>query len=237
MKTVVKIGTSTLAHATGRLNIKRIEQLCKILSDLKNAGHEIILVSSGAIGMGMGRTEDNTQILKWALENLSIPLVIDADGLNTLAEMDRSILTMSKCSVVLTPHPKEFSRLSGIPMNEILSHPIKHARSFAAEHGCIVLLKGTATVITNGKNVLTVCRGSGGMATAGSGDVLSGVLAALLAWSSADLLLTVACGAQICGVAGEIATERVGTISQIASDTVQALPDAICRIAHLHHTS
>ena len=55
MKTVVKIGTSTLAHATGRLNIKRIEQLCKILSDLKNAGHEIILVSSGAIGMGVGK--------------------------------------------------------------------------------------------------------------------------------------------------------------------------------------
>ena len=55
MKTVVKIGTSTLAHATGRLNIKRIEQLCKVLSDLKNAGHEIILVSSGAIGMGVGK--------------------------------------------------------------------------------------------------------------------------------------------------------------------------------------
>ena len=55
MKIVVKVGTSTLAHATGRLNIRRIESLCKVLSDLKNAGHEIILVSSGAIGMGVGK--------------------------------------------------------------------------------------------------------------------------------------------------------------------------------------
>ncbi|MBQ7355534.1 MAG: NAD(P)H-hydrate dehydratase [Clostridia bacterium] len=193
--------------------------------------------SSGAIGMGMGRSDDNAKILEWALENLSIPLVIDADGLNTLAEMDLSILSKSKCQVVLTPHPKEFSRLSGIPMNEVLSHPIEQARSFAAEHGCIVLLKGTATVVTDGRDALIVSRGSGGMATAGSGDVLSGVLAAILAWSQEDLLLTVAAGAHICGVAGEIAVLRVGTISQVASDTVRAIPDAIYRITEKDHTN
>lgn len=193
--------------------------------------------SSAAVGMGMGRSEDNAKILEWALENLSFPLVIDADGLNTLAEMDLSILSKSKCQVVLTPHPKEFSRLSGVPMNEVLSHPIEHARTFAAEHGCIVLLKGTATVVTDGNDVLIISRGSGGMATAGSGDVLSGVLAAILAWSQEDLLLTVAAGAQICGVAGEIAALRVGTISQVASDTVRALPDAIRRITGEDHTN
>ncbi|MBQ8382232.1 MAG: NAD(P)H-hydrate dehydratase [Clostridia bacterium] len=193
--------------------------------------------ASGAIGMGMGRSDDNAEILRWVLENLSIPLVIDADGLNTLAEMDLSILSKTKCNVVLTPHPKEFSRLSGIPMNEVLAHPVASARSFAAEHGCTVLLKGTSTVVADGTDVLFVSRGSGGMATAGSGDVLSGVIAALLAWSQEDLLLTVAAGAHICGIAGEIAAERVGTISQVASDTVSAIPDAILAIAGNIHTT
>lgn len=193
--------------------------------------------SSAAIGMGMGRSEDNAPILEWALENLSIPLVIDADGLNTLAEMAPSIPTKAKCRVVLTPHPKEFSRLSGIPIGEVLAHPIQHARDFACKHGCIVLLKGTSTVVTDGRDTLIVSRGSGGMATAGSGDVLSGVIAALLAWSQEDLLLTVAAGAHICGVAGEIAARRVGTISQVASDTARAIPDAIRSITRYNRTT
>lgn len=189
--------------------------------------------SSAAVGMGIGQSEDIAEIMGWALRELSMPLVIDADGLNTLAEMDPSILSKTKCKVVLTPHPKEFSRLSGIPMNEVLAHPIEHARAFAVENGCIVLLKGTATVISDGQDTLVTHRGSGGMATAGSGDVLSGVIASLLAWSQEDLLLTVASGAHLCGVAGEIAAERVGTISMIASDTVSALPEAILRITQV----
>ncbi|MBQ8287989.1 MAG: NAD(P)H-hydrate dehydratase [Clostridia bacterium] len=192
--------------------------------------------TSAAIGMGMGRSDDIAEILEWALENLSIPLVIDADGLNTLAGMDLSILSITKCNVVLTPHPKEFSRLSGIPMSDVLAHPIEYARSFADKYGCIILLKGTSTVVTDGKDVLVVSRGSGGMATAGSGDVLAGVIAALLAWSQEDLLLTVAAGAHICGVSGEIATDRVGSISQVASDTARAIPDAILAITGKVHT-
>lgn len=191
--------------------------------------------SSAAVGMGMGRSSDNAEILNWMLRELAIPLVIDADGLNTLAEMDISILSKTKCRVVLTPHPKEFSRLSGIPMNEVLEHPIEHARAFAADTGCVVLLKGTATVISDGRGTLVTARGSGGMATAGSGDVLSGVLAALLAWSCEDPLLTVAAAAHICGTAGEIAAERVGTISMTASDTASSLPEAIRRISGTLH--
>lgn len=194
---------------------------------LKTAFHG---ASSAAIGMGIGRSDEIAEILEWALHELAIPLVIDADGLNTLAKMDRTVLAKTKCKVVLTPHPKEFSRLSGIPMNEVLAHPIDHARRFAAENGCILLLKGTATVISDGKDILVVHRGSGGMATAGSGDVLSGVIASLLAWSQEDLLLTVAAGAYLCGVAGEIAEKRIGTVSMIASDTVAALPEAILQI-------
>ncbi len=201
---------------------------------LENAFHG---ASSAAVGMGMGRSAHNPLILKWVLENLSIPLVIDADGLNTLAEMDLSLLRKTKCSVVLTPHPKEFSRLSGVSVSEVLAHPVEHAREFAAEHGCAVLLKGSATVLSDGRDTLVVARGSGGMATAGSGDVLAGVIAALLAWSDEDLLLTVAAAAQVCGIAGEIAANRVGTVSMIASDTVAALPEAILSIATKDHTN
>ncbi len=186
--------------------------------------------TSAAIGMGMNHSSYNADILIWALENLSIPLVIDADGLNTLADMDLSLIRRSDCKVILTPHPKEFSRLSKTPMNEILDHPIEYARSFAQTYQCIVLLKGTSTIVTNGTDTLVINRGSGGMATAGSGDVLSGVIASLAAWSQEDLLLTVAAGAHLCGVAGEIASQKVGTISMVASDTVAAIPEAILHI-------
>lgn len=209
-----------MPHQDGKLSFDR--------QALESAFHG---ASSAAIGMGMGRSDENAKILRWMLENLSIPLVIDADGLNTLAEMDLSILSETNCKVVLTPHPKEFSRISKRQMSEVLADPIESARSFVATHGCIVLLKGSATVITDGHDALLVARGSGGMATAGSGDVLSGVIAALLAWSCENLLLTVAAGAHICGVAGEIAAKRVGTISQVASDTVGAIPDAILAIS------
>ncbi len=188
-------------------------------------------VAAAAIGMGMGRSPEITDIVRWALEALSIPLVIDADGLNALADTDLSYIVKSKCAVVLTPHPKEFSRLSGIPMADVLADPVAHAVSFAKAHHCTVLLKGTGTVISDGDRTYVMANGSGGMATAGSGDVLAGVLAGLLAWESTDLPLTVAAGALICGLAGELAAQTVGTVSMVASDTVNALPAAILSVA------
>ena len=94
------------------------------------------------------------------------------------------------------------------------------------------MLKGTSTIVTDGNETLVIARGSGGMATAGSGDVLSGVIASMTSWSQENLLLTVAAGAYLCGVAGEIAAHKVGTISMIASDTVAAIPEAILKITH-----
>ncbi len=187
--------------------------------------------SAAAVGMGMGQSDDIASIVRWALDNLSVPLVIDADGLNALAGGDLSCIAESRCTVILTPHPKEFSRLSGLPMGEILADPISTAMRFAKAHCCILLLKGSATVVTDGNRCYLIARGSGGMATAGSGDVLSGVLAGLLAHSAEDPLLSTAAGAYLCGVAGEIAARRVGTISMIASDTVSALPEAILQTA------
>ena len=182
-----------------------------------------------AVGMGWGRSEEQTQILQYLLQNGSIPLLIDADGLNTLATLDQSILKKTSCPVVLTPHLKEFERISGIPMEEILKDPITHASNFAREYGVCLLLKGSCTVVTDGDVTILVDRGCAGMATAGSGDVLAGILVGLLGYSPVTPL-TVACGAYIAGMAGELAEAAVNPISMIASDTVSKIGDAISKM-------
>lgn len=183
-------------------------------------------VKAVAIGMGMGQRGDNERIVKYILENYEIPVIIDADGLNTLSKMDIGIVKNSRCTVVLTPHLKELERLSGVPLSQIEGDPVFYAREYAKKSGAIVLLKGTTTVITDGDRVYLSSTGCAGMATAGSGDVLSGILCALCA-RQADALLAAALGAYINGYAGEIAQEKLCDISMLASDTALSVAVAI----------
>lgn len=182
-----------------------------------------------AVGMGWGRSFHNRQILAHLLEQFEGALVIDADGLNTLAEMDAAILKHTQAKVILTPHPKEFERLSGVAVNEILADPVGHARRYASENGVCVLLKGACTVVTDGSESYLVNRGCAGMATAGSGDVLSGILVGLLGYAPATPH-TVACAAHLNGLAGELAAYDCNPISMIASDTVTHLPAAVSKM-------
>lgn len=182
-----------------------------------------------AIGMGWGTCDQNAEILSHLLRNYETNVLIDADGLNTLAQMDSSVLKQTKCRVVLTPHPLEFSRLSGYKMEDILRDPIGLSKQYAEEYGVCLLLKGACTVVTDGKEVLLVDRGCAGMATAGSGDVLSGILAGLFGYSPVTPL-TVACGAYIAGLAGELAEASENEISMLASDTVKHISKAISSI-------
>ncbi len=179
-----------------------------------------------AVGMGWGRAGWHAEALTHILERYDIPIVIDADGINALAEMELEILKSTRCRVILTPHPKEMERLCGASVDEILQAPVELAERFAREYGVILLLKGACTVVTDGKETYFVDRGCAGMATAGSGDVLSGVLAGLLGFCS-PCALTVACGAYIAGYAGELAERDVNSISMIASDTVSHIAEAI----------
>lgn len=179
-----------------------------------------------AVGMGWGRSLENAKILAYLLEHYDGALVIDADGLNTLAEMDSSLLKRTRAKVFLTPHPKEFERLSGHSVKEILCDPVSLARRYAYDMGVCVLLKGACTVVTDGEESYLVDRGCAGMATAGSGDVLSGILAGLLGYAPANAL-TLACGAYLAGLAGELAEADSNAISMTASDTVRALPRAV----------
>jgi NAD(P)H-hydrate epimerase len=182
-----------------------------------------------SVGMGWGSAKAYSHILAHLLSRFEGTLIIDADGLNTLATMDRVLLKNAICRVVLTPHLKEFERLSGIPITETVKDPVAFAERFAKENGVCLLLKGCTTVVTDGKETYLCDRGSAGMATAGSGDVLSGILTGLLGYLPASPL-TVACGAYLAGRAGELAEGTVGAISMIASDTVNALPKALSKI-------
>ncbi len=182
-----------------------------------------------AIGMGWGSSTEYKKILEHILGHYDISVVIDADGLNTLAKMDRSILRRTACRVLLTPHPKEMERLSGVPVAEILRDPVGVAEQYAREYGVTVLLKGATTVVTDGKITYLVDRGCAGMATAGSGDVLSGILAGLLGHAPLTSL-TAACGAFVAGLAGEVAERAVNPVSMLASDTVAQIGTAITQI-------
>lgn len=185
-------------------------------------------VSVIAYGMGIGRSNEAGKCLEYLLCNFTGTLIVDADGLNALSEMNPAIIDSSPCRLVLTPHPKEFSRLSKLAVSEILSNPAQHASDYAASHNATVLLKGHTTIITDGAEIFTSGTGCAGMATAGSGDVLSGVLAALFgAHPNEPTALTAAAGAYVTGLAGEIAQSKTCDICMIASDTASALCEAI----------
>lgn len=178
------------------------------------------------VGMGWGRSEENQKILAYLLSHMTAPLLIDADGLYALSRLGTDCLCQATCPVILTPHTGEFARLSGLSPETVLDDPIAHAERFAAMHGVVLLLKGPSTVVTDGHETLLVRRGCAGMATAGSGDVLSGILTGLLGYLPADPH-TVALGAYLAGMAGEMAARDIGEISMLASDTVSHIAEAV----------
>ena len=185
-----------------------------------------------AIGMGWGKGRDNGKILEYILQTKEIPCIIDADGLNTLSEMNLDILQKTKCKVILTPHLKEFERLSKIPIEIVKENPIEFARDFANKYQVILFLKGSTTIVTDGTTTYLVKRGCPGMATAGSGDVLSGVLVGMLGYHEANVKI-IAAGSYLAGVAGELAQEKYTDISMKASDTIEMIPEAIKKIRNL----
>ncbi len=189
----------------------------------------LLNLSALAVGMGWGRSVENEKILSYLLKNYKGRLVIDAGGLYAMSKIPVEELKNCACeSVVLTPHPLEFSRLCGRTVDEILHAPVDTAKEYAKKFGdrVILLLKGASSVITDGDTVYICERGSAGMASAGSGDVLSGILVGILGYNKASCH-SVCCGAYAAGLAGEMAAKEKGEISAIARDTVGCLPKAI----------
>ncbi len=185
-----------------------------------------------SLGMGWGRSEEYGRILSYILREKSLRLVLDADALNTLAEHGPELLIGSNCRILLTPHPAEMARLAACTVQEVLRDSIGTARAFAARYGVIVLLKGACTTVSDGRVTYLVDRGCAGMATAGSGDVLSGVLTGLFGYHEVSAR-SAAAGAYLAGLAGELAEQEVGDLSMLASDTVRYLPKAVEKIRNL----
>lgn len=176
-----------------------------------------------AFGPGMGTGKKTVGMLKGLLANYKGKLVIDADGINILSE-HKELLEKLTPDIILTPHPGEMSRLTGLSVKEINTERMDVARSFARDFSCIVVLKGASTVVSNGKELYINTSGNPGMATGGSGDVLTGMVASLCGqgyetWDAAVL------GCYLHGCAGDAAMEQYG-YGLTAGD----LPDFISRI-------
>ena len=184
-------------------------------------------IRTAAFGMGAGLTPETEKAAEFLLADYEGTLILDADGLNALAAIGTDRLKNTAGQVILTPHIGEFSRLSGKTPEEILRDPVSLAEQFAAAYGVTLLLKGPGTIVTDGKTTRIIDRGSPGMATAGSGDVLSGILAAVAATHPEDPVQAAAGAAWINGRAGEITAQRTGEVSMTAGKTVEAIAEAI----------
>lgn len=181
-----------------------------------------------AFGPGIGTSGALRSVLETLLDQPDLRLVIDADGLNNLAGI-KNWPDRLKAKLILTPHPGEFERLwSGLLREELPAERQQQALQLSQRTNAVVILKGAGTVVTDGEKVYINNTGNPGMATAGSGDVLTGVITALLGQGLSDFDAAVL-GVYIHGLASDIAAEKTGQISLIATDIAQALADAFMR--------
>jgi hydroxyethylthiazole kinase-like uncharacterized protein yjeF len=179
--------------------------------------------AAGVLGPGLGRDEDSLALAREVAPRIEAPLVIDADGLNAFAgQLDR--LAARPAPTILTPHAGELGRLLERDSAEIGERRIAAAKEAAAWSGAVVVLKGDDTIVTDGTRIAVNAVAAPGLATAGSGDVLSGLTAALLARGMEPF--AAACAAVLAHArAGQEATRRIGAAeSVIATDVIAAIP-------------
>ena len=183
-----------------------------------------------SFGMGADNSAENIKIVEYLLTAFKGTLIIDADGINALAKLGAEALKGATCKVVLTPHVKEFSRLTKKSVQEIIENPVEIAMAFAKEYKVTLLLKGTSTIVTNGESLFVTDKGCPGMSTAGSGDVLSGVITGLCGFSNAPTDWLAIASAYICGLAGELAQKNINAYSMTSKDTINYIPQIISEI-------
>lgn len=183
-----------------------------------------------ACGPGLGRSDTLTELVLHLYTTVKQPIVFDADALNALATKPEVLLSPGGPRI-LTPHPGEFSRLSNIPAAK-RELQRETAIELAAKAGIVIVLKGQHSLITDGSRAVENTTGNPGMATGGSGDVLTGVILGLLA-QKLPPLDAAQLGAYVHGRAGDFAAMRLGEISLIASDIVRRLPIAFQEVTQL----
>ena len=178
-----------------------------------------------AIGPGLGRAEDTARMVAALVAKLECAIVVDADGLNALAR-NLDVLDARKALSVLTPHPGEMARLCGFSsVGDVQKDRRSAALAFAQEHGVLLVLKGHGSIVTDGKRIYTNATGNPGMASGGTGDVLTGLVAGLLC-QGIEPFGAAQHAVFVHGLAGDMAAAQVGELSLIAEDVLQRVPDA-----------
>ena len=218
------------------LEVKLTEAMTKPLAEIKNRRclalrahgsitENIAVADAVCLGPGVGRHYETMELFRRLVAKLAKPATLDADGLFAFSGKP-DILRDCPADLVLTPHLGEFARLTGKPLEEIQVDRMANATAFAKEIGKVVLLKGAPTIIAapDGRIFINPT-GNAGMATGGSGDVLTGVIGALLALGIKGLEAAI-CGAYLHGLAGDLAQKTIGTFGMAAGDIVNFLPKA-----------
>lgn len=197
-----------LPDAGGRLSADAVPEILTRLHQM-----DAVLV-----GPGLGQSEGTLAVVRAVLEKAECPVVVDADGINVLSA-HRDLLRGRKSPTILTPHDGEFARLGGV----IGEDRMAAAAALAEELGCTVLLKGHETCITDGTDGYINPTGNPGMAVGGSGDVLAGVITAMLG-AGLPPLEAAACGAWLHGAAGDRCAAELGQYGMLPTDMLSALP-------------
>ncbi|NJD01771.1 MAG: NAD(P)H-hydrate dehydratase [Ruminiclostridium sp.] len=187
-------------------------------------------MDAAAIGPGLSVNDEIVEVVRNVIKRTRIPLVLDADALNA-ASRDISMLKECNADAVITPHPGEMARLTGLSIREVQNDRLKVAADFAEQYGVTVVLKGSGTVVALPDGTIYVnTTGNPGMATGGAGDVLTGIIASL-AGQGVKLSDAAVAGVYLHGLAGDAAAGKKGMHGMIASDIIEELPYVIKEIA------
>lgn len=182
---------------------------------------ELKWADSVAMGCGMGNNDDTQVIVGQVIKASEVPVVLDADGINALVPFI-DIIKDKKAPLVITPHPAEMARLIGEDTAYVQAHRIDVARAFAGDNGCIVVLKGANTVVTDGKSVCINTTGNPGMAMGGTGDMLTGMIASFIA-QGMDALSASKCAVYIHGLCGDITAQELSQRGMTVEDMLYLL--------------
>jgi hydroxyethylthiazole kinase-like uncharacterized protein yjeF len=204
----------------GTLSFQALEKVVEL-----SAGKDAVM-----IGPGISSHESTAALVLSLLPRLKIPVVLDADALNIVASKPDVLKSISQ-PVVLTPHPGEFARLLKVSTQEVVEHRLELVPKFALQYGVYLVLKGYRTLIAapDGKVYINPT-GNPGMATGGSGDVLSGMIASMIMQSD-NILEALLAAVYIHGLSGDIAAEKMGEKSLLASNITSYLPQAVKALA------
>ena len=178
------------------------------------------------LGCGLGFCEDTVKLTEFIIKNAKTPVIIDADGINAVS-VNKDILKESVAPLILTPHVGEMSRLTGLSIEEIQKDRVGVSKRFASEYNCLVVLKGSNTVVAAPKGNVYINRtGNPGMATAGSGDVLAGLIASFVCQSMGVQSATIA-GVYVHGMCGDAVRKKYSMCGVTPTAMIRELPEVL----------